>query len=845
MLIDHVSEVMSVIDADANFVYVSPSVTEQFGWTPDEVIGRPVAEFLAMDRHPDFDEMFAMVCAVPGTHGPFGLNFITRDGSIRLMESLVTNRLDDDLVRGLVTVARDETERVAAKEARRQAEARFRALVQFSSDVVLLVDESGQVTYASPSVERILGYSTQGPAFAVWDLIHPDDMAKARRNMEIAVEHPELLSTVPTELRVRAADGSYRSVEVLGNNLIHDRDVGAIVFNGRDVTDRRHAEDLVAEQAAILEAIARGEALDLVIGRIIEMLDVRLPRAAALIADIDAGGRLVYRDSPSVPRELVAELNDHPVGTELGLAVRSEVPSVFDDVARDPRWGALAPSMEEADFGSCWCFPILVPGGHDHLGMLTVLHPDAREPTAVERSLVERAINIAAIAIERRRFEGRLEHQALHDVLTGLPNRMLIRDRIEQALRRGSEGEVDVAVLFVDLDNFKVINDSLGHSVGDRLLEQVAARFRTSVRPGATIGRFGGDEFVVICEDVGGESGARELAELLGRVLAEPVVIDGAEVHVSASIGIARATDGSADPNSLIRDADSAMYRAKDQGRAGYAVFEAALHERVVQRLEMERALRSALVNGELTVHYQPVLSLADGAVVGVEALVRWLRPGHGLIGPDDFMAVAEETGLVDQLDRWVLDRACQQLSAWRAAGLGSRLRMNVNISARELGDPMFPRVVGDALARAGLTGDSLVVEVTENALASDSDVALATLTRLSEMGVQVAIDDFGTGYASLDYLRRFGMAHQLKIDRSFVADLDSGRPRDQAIVSASLVLARDLGFVSVAEGVETEAQRAALVAMGCTLAQGYLYCPPVPADELEAWLRAASVTGG
>ncbi|NLD77305.1 MAG: EAL domain-containing protein [Acidimicrobiales bacterium] len=475
--------------------------------------------------------------------------------------------------------------------------------------------------------------------------------------------------------------------------------------------------------------------------------------------------------------------------------------------------------------------------------MLTILQSDSRAPTTAESPLLERARNLAAIAVERRRFEGRLEHQAVHDVLTGLPNRLLLMDRIEQALARGRDQEVDVAVLFIDLDNFKVINDSLGHSVGDRLLEGVAERFRANVRREDTVGRFGGDEFVVVCEGVGGEPGAIEVAETLAAVLAEPVEIDGTEVHVSASIGIAHAADGSADPQALIRDADSAMYRAKDQGRAGHAVFETELHERVVQRLELERALRSALVHGELAVHYQPVVRLADNSIVGVEALVRWDRPGIGVVEPEEFIAVAEETGLVGYLDRWVLTEACQQIAAWRSGGLGSQLRLSVNISARELGDPNLPRLVSDALARAGLTGDALVVEMTESALAADTEGALASLTRLSELGVQIAIDDFGTGYASLDYLRRFSMAHQLKIDRSFVADLDSGRARDQAIVSASLVLARDLGFVSVAEGVETEGQRAVLTAMGCTLAQGYLYCPPLPAAELEQWMRQVLAT--
>jgi diguanylate cyclase (GGDEF)-like protein len=514
------------------------------------------------------------------------------------------------------------------------------------------------------------------------------------------------------------------------------------------------------------------------------------------------------------------------------------MPAIFTELADDPRWAALHEQVTAAGFRSCWCFPILVPGGSDQLGMLTVLHPESRAPLSSEWELLGRARNLAAIAVERRRFERRLEHQARHDVLTGLPNRSLIMDRVVRALERGRRHGVDLAVLFVDLDNFKVINDSQGHSVGDQLLERVADRFRDAVRSADTVGRFGGDEFVVICEDVGGEAGARTVAEQLARALHRPLSIHGTEVHVTASIGIALASDVDVDPSALIRDADAAMYRAKELGRAGHVLFRPELHERMVRRLELEGALRNALEDDELTIHYQPVVRLVDGHLVGVEALVRWNRPGVGLVRPDEFISVAEEAGLIARLDRWVLYQACAQLAAWRRAGLDPALRVSVNLSARQLGDPALPRLVADALTRAGLTGDALVIELTESALAADVDSALGTLTRLGELGVQLAIDDFGTGYASLDYLRRFSMAHQLKIDRSFVADLDSGRSRDQAIVSASLVLARDLGFQPVAEGVETEAQRAALVALGCTHAQGYLFCPPVPPSDLEAWAR-------
>jgi diguanylate cyclase (GGDEF)-like protein/PAS domain S-box-containing protein len=836
-LIEHVSEVVTVIDPHGIITYCSPSITSQLGWSTDEVVGRPIVEFMVMERHDDFDEVFAAVCAAPGTHGPFGLHLRTKDGGTRVMESVVTNRIDDPSVGGLVTVARDETDRIAASEARRRAEAKYRALVQFSSDVVVLVDREGMVSYASPSVERILGIPHEMQGVCVFDLIHPDDLVDARLNLQLAVDQPGVLDGVPIELRVLAADGSYRHLEILGSNLVDDPDVGGIVLNGRDVTDRRLVADLAAEQASVLEGIARGMSLDLTVERIVAMVERRIPGTASSVATLDPDGVIRHPVGFAFAPRVVEALNRHPVDSELGAAIRGGDLVVFTGIATDPRWDQLR-AVTEAGFHACWCFPMIGSGGTDQLGMLTVLCVHDRAPTSAEVDVLEQARNLATIAVERRRFEGRLEHQAVHDVLTGLPNRLLIMDRVDNALARARRHGVDVAVLFVDLDNFKVINDSLGHSVGDRLLERVAVRFRRAVRADAMVGRFGGDEFVVVCEDVGGEAGAVQLAEDLAAALHEPVLIDGAEVHVSASIGITLTTDGDLEPQSLIRDADVAMYRAKDQGRAGHALFEVSLHERVVQRLELERALRAALVDGELAVHYQPVVRLDDRSVVAVEALVRWNRPGVGMVHPDEFLSVAEETGLIAPLDRWVLGEACRQLDRWRRDGLCPRMRMNVNMSARQLGAPDLVDVVGAALARAGLTGDSLVIEITESALVADTEATLVALTRLGAHGVQVAIDDFGTGYASLDYLRRFPMAHQLKIDRSFVADLDAGASRDRAIVSASLLLARELGFTSVAEGVETPGQLAALTALGCTLAQGYFFCPPLPPVDLERWLR-------
>lgn len=840
-LVEHVSEIIAVVNAAGEFAYISPSVTRALGWTGADVLGRPVADFIARERHEDYGEVLDGVLATSGSHGPFGLNFLRSDGEIRKFQTVVTNRLDDPDVRGLVCVARDETDRIAAEEALRLAEARFRALVQFSSDIVVLLDVDGFVRYASPSVEWVLGIPRDSMIGNVLDLIHPDDLPLAHATLR-SIGGPSRQRTIePVEMRVRAVDGSWRYLELLINERVDDPDVQGLVINGRDVTDRHHAEELVADHARILEGVARGSALEVSLGSLVDMIERRVQGAVASVAtfSVDGSPRFAWGTSlrPAVIDELTKVSNESPLGATLGRATVG----VYADIETDPLWSDHAEPLLAAGHRAFWAMPIAEPGLVAPIGMLMVLVETPRAPSRAEVELLERARDLAAIAIERDRFEAQLEHQALHDVLTGLPNRSLLLDRIDRALARTRRHGVDVAVLFIDLDNFKVINDSMGHGAGDRLLQEVADRFRQSVRGDDTVGRFGGDEFVVVCEDVGGETGAVAVAEELADALARPVIIDGAEVHVSASIGITLTHRADTDPHLLIRDADAAMYRAKDRGRAGHAVFETSLHERVVRRLELERALRNALSSVELTVHYQPVVRLADEQVVGVEALVRWDRPDHGLVHPESFVEVAEETGLIVSIDRWVMHEALAQLAVWRAEGLGVDLGLSLNVSARQIGDPALPEMLAAALERHGVPGSAVVVEITESALAADAEAALGALSALAELGVQVAIDDFGTGYASLDYVRRFLMADQLKIDRSFVADLESGALRDQAIISASLVLARDLGFTSVAEGVETEAQRAILASLGCNLAQGYLFCPPLPADEMTGWLREQS----
>jgi diguanylate cyclase (GGDEF)-like protein len=435
----------------------------------------------------------------------------------------------------------------------------------------------------------------------------------------------------------------------------------------------------------------------------------------------------------------------------------------------------------------------------------------------------------------RQRTED-LAHIAVHDTLTGLPNRVLLADRLGQALRRTARTASSVAVLFVDLDRFKFVNDSRGHAVGDELLVAVAERLRGVARSHDTVARFGGDEFVVVCEDDDAAVQASRIAERIAEVLRDPVVTDGQEVFLGASIGIAVADSGTDSPESLLRDADAAMYRAKERGRNRCEFFDAVMRTEAVAHLETQSALHRAVERDELRLHYQPVIDLASGAVTGVEALVRWARPHHGLVGPGDFIPLAEETGLIVPIGKWVLEEAARQVARWQEARPGQPLTVSVNLSAAQLRQPDLIDTLAAVIAAHRIDPGALCLELTESTFMEEAGGHGAALAALKALGVNLAIDDFGTGYSSLTYLKRFPV-NVLKIDRAFVAGL--GRdPSDTAIVRSVIDLAHALGLTVVAEGVETADQAAHLRRLGCDLAQGYHFARPLPPGELDSLLE-------
>jgi diguanylate cyclase (GGDEF)-like protein len=455
-------------------------------------------------------------------------------------------------------------------------------------------------------------------------------------------------------------------------------------------------------------------------------------------------------------------------------------------------------------------------------------------PYCPDGTNVDGVFCVARNVTGRREAERQLAHQALHDSLTGLANRVLFMDRLDQALARLQRHASPLALLFVDLDHFKVVNDSLGHAAGDEVLVQAGDRLRRTLRPVDTIARFGGDEFVILCEDAAGRAEAEEIAGRISIELARPFKISGQEVVLTASTGIVIANDTHTDAGALLRDADTAMYRAKERGRANSQVFDSSMRMRAVQRLELETALRHAIDNDELRVLYQPQVRMSDGAVIACEALVRWADPKRGLVDPGDFIPIAEESGLITPLGNWVMRHVVGDMAR---SEIG--LPVSVNVSPRQLAAPDFVDTVRSIIDDAGIDPGELCLEVTESALFSEPDTALLRLSALRAIGVRLAIDDFGIGFSSLWHLRQVPEVDLLKIDRAFISEIGESR-KDSAIVGAVIVLANSLGMEIVAEGIETEEQAQELRAMGADYGQGWHFGRPRELHDLGQLVRTS-----
>jgi len=702
--------------------------------------------------------------------------------------------------------------------------------------------EHGRWRYVSPQVEEILGYKPEqfirDPS--LWaSLLHPEDRQRA-----LAMETDEHLGnrdTTPTEYRMHTREG--KVVWIHDEAVLEADEEGVPVWHGvlYDISDRKNAEQELHRALSQQAVVARLGERALQNGDPQELMEA----ATELIARVDGidsaciwelgrdGKRLnlragLARAAIGAGRRVSASRDSHA-----GAALDSGTHAIVPDWEQETRH-TMPPVLR--GFGATSSLAVVIDGKSRPFGVLDVHATEAHRFSAKDVPFVQAAANVLADAIERHAADQALRYRVLHDPLTGLPNRLSFVDALDEALGKAAVSGSPVGILFLDLDHFKLINDSLGHHAGDALLRAVAPRLRAHLRPGDVVARFGGDEFGILIDRLADEGEAVAIADRVAAAFTQPFSIDGVDHFVSASIGVAvsrGSEERAVNAELLIRDADAAMYRAKEEGRARVVLFDAEMRAGAVRRLEVERELRHALDRDELALFYQPVISLRSGEITGLEALVRWRHPERGMLDPAEFVSIAEDSGLIEPIGRWVQERACRQALEWHQLRPDSRpLDVAVNLSARQVAHRDLAGTVQEILARTGLDPAHLRLEITESVLVEESTTAIASLEALNELGVRLVLDDFGTGYSSLAYLNRFPF-HALKIDRSFVDALGIEQEAT-AIVEAVIGMARALSLEVIAEGVEREVQLAELRRLGCDYAQGHLFQAAMPEREVS-----------
>ena len=678
----------------------------------------------------------------------------------------------------------------------------FRSLVQHALDIIAILEADGTIRYINPAVEKTLGHKTEALiGTEIFDLVHPDDTEQVSASFAEILQNPRT-KRISMKFRARDAGGFSHYIELVGTNLHDVPTVRGIVIYARDVTERELAEEILRESEEKFRLLAEN-AQDLIyLYRLSPTSGFQYVSPSA--TTISGYRPEEYYADPELLFKLVHEDDRHLVERFW----RS--PEAYVEGFPAQRW-------IRKDGGVIWTEQRnkLI---HDREGNLVAVEGIVRDVT------------------DRKRMEEHLEYQAYHDPLTDLPNRSLIIDRLTHALARANRRGSHVAILFMDLNDFKVINDSLGHEAGDHLLVALADRLQGCLRLEDTLARLGGDEFVILLEDTSNLSDATRICERILEELRRPFMLDEREVFVTPSIGIALDTPGQESPEELLRNADTAMYQAKEKG-VHYRMFDSSMHEQVLRRLETENDLRRAIEREEFVAYYQPVVNLRTGEIVEVEALVRWEHPKLGLVPPMEFVPLAEATGLIISIGEWVLKEACRQIREWqkrypRTPPLG----VSVNLSAKQLMVPHLTRTVKEVLERTSLQPRCLGLEVTETVVVTATkDARGALLHSLRGMEVRMAIDDFGVGYSSLSYLKHLPM-DSLKIDKSFMSGFGEDI-ENTTIVRTIIELAHAFGLMAIVEGVETAEQAALLQEMGCDMGQGFYFARPLPSEDVPALL--------
>ncbi len=835
------------VDLNGVLVDINQKFCNLLGYARDELIGKAIKDITHPDDYGQGAAFRDQVTQGVMKSAVGEKRFVHKDGSIIwARRSMSTVRDDAGDPQYVVSVVEDITERKQAETALRDSETRYGSVVAAIAEGIILRDKNAKIINCNASAERILGRTLdqmRGNTYfdPSWEAIHEDGslFPGDERPANAALRTGQPQSKVVIGLR--KPDGAVLWLMMNAQPLFDESKTtptGAVTTI-TDITQRKRAENLQAMEYTVTRVLAEAETLAEAIPDIIRIICEtlewhcgarwQLDKEAGLLRCVECWGI----DTPEI-REFLAGNAKHVMKPELGLGhglVRriysTREPVWIADVSREQNF--LRTSLViKAGLHGVFGFPLLL--GDEVLGVMEFFHRDIREPDDILMRFARSIGNQIGQLIARKQAEERVRHLAHYDELTGLPNRTMFNLQLTRSLAQARRRDKPLAVLFIDLDRFKNINDTLGHEAGDRVLREIAERLRGCLRDSDIVGRLGGDEFVVLVEELPEPVHVTAVAQKILAAVAKPFVLDAQEYYLTASIGISTYPADSDDVQSLLKNADIAMYRAKEQGKNNYQFYSAQMNVHILKRVALESSLRHALEHNEFLLHYQPKVDIVSGRIIGMEALVRWQQPEQGLlIPPAQFIPLAEETGLIVPIGAWVLKTACARNKSWQQQGLPP-LRIAVNLSARQFAHENLLQDVTNVLHETGMDPAALELEITESMVMHDPEHAVKLLTKLKAMGIHLAIDDFGTGYSSLGYLKRFPI-DSVKIDLSFIRDLPVDSD-DAAITRAIIAMAHGLKLRVVAEGVETGEQLSFLRAHGCDEMQGHYFSKPLPEHE-------------
>ncbi len=790
-LFENANDIIYVHDLKGNYLSMNKAAEEIFGYTREEALKLNMSAIVAPDHLGLASFKLKEKLNGESAQTAYELDCIKKDGTritLEVNSSVIRKNGEPIAVQG---IARDVTERKFAEEAIIESENQYRDLFENANDLIYTHDLQGNFTSLNRTGERITGYTRdEALTMNLAEVVAPESISAARQ-----MTARKLSDNVATtyEITIIAKDGRRVLLELSTRLIFKNGSPIGVQGIGRDVTERQRASVAIQQSEQRYRQLGEG--------------------ISHQVWTAEPDGRLDYVNSRTL------EYFDRTIDSVIGEGWQTVVhPNDLEECVKRWRQSIATGDYYESDFrlrrhdGTYRWFRARANAGLDTDGRIIKWYGTN---TDID---------------EQRQSEAKLNYYAKHDPLTDLPNRIEFMNHLRAAIDRVTlHPAARFAVLFLDLDRFKVINDSLGHLVGDKLLKAIAERLKMHVRPGDVVARLGGDEFTILLNRTGGVSAVEQVADRLQLSLSKPFEIDGYEVFTSASIGIIVSDHIMRQPEDFLRDADAAMYRAKESGKARYAIFSSEMHVQNINLLKLENDLRHAMQSDQFEVYYQPIVDLTTASTTEFEALIRWQHPELGLVQPDDFISIAEETGLIVQIGDWIIEKACRQLHAWQKE-TAEQLSMSVNLSAKQLLHPSLPSKISKILSDMDLMPGQLTLEVTESTVMEHKDRSLHIFNELTELGVSFSSDDFGTGFSSLSYLQTFPF-ERLKIDRSFIERINDD-DRSAAIVKTILMFGETLGIEVVAEGIETEAQLERLTEFGCKFGQGYLFSKPVDARE-------------